>query len=240
MTDVAARLATLRSESMHILEVGLHAVSSLNIGIVLCNAEGQVLLANPIGQEILRLRDGLELRVDGTLCATHDDTDSIPEIIRRVAQRSDQRSSRHTSGVVAVHRAGRRRPLTALIRSVTPVDAPAKANGNVLVLILDSASPVRDIESELRQLYGFTSTEARLANLMMEGRALEDCCGELGICRSTGCTHLRQIFKKTGVHRQSELVGLLLKGIGLAYLGGAKADSAPAQPDQSSTPDSPE
>jgi len=120
MTDVAARLATLRSESMHILEVGLHAVSSLNIGIVLCNAEGRVLLANPIGQEILRLRDGLELRVDGTLCATQDDADSIPEIIRRVAQRSDQRSSRHTSGVVAVRGAGRRRPLTALIRSVTP------------------------------------------------------------------------------------------------------------------------
>jgi DNA-binding CsgD family transcriptional regulator len=88
----------------------------------------------------------------------------------------------------------------------------------VLVIIFDSALRVKAIDSDLRQLYGFTSTEARLANLLMEGKALESCCDQMGICRSTGCTHLRRLFKKTGVHRQGELVALLLKGIGLARM----------------------
>jgi DNA-binding CsgD family transcriptional regulator len=88
-----------------------------------------------------------------------------------------------------------------------------------LVIILDSAMHVKLIDSDLRQLYGFTAREARLANLLMEGASLEACCDQMKIRRSTGCTHLRYLFRKTGAHRQSELVALLLKGIGLARLG---------------------
>jgi DNA-binding CsgD family transcriptional regulator len=74
---------------------------------------------------------------------------------------------------------------------------------------------VEATELELRQLYGFTSTEAQLANLLMEGMALEDCGDELGIRRTTVRMHLRNIFAKTGARRQGELVALLLKSIGL-------------------------
>jgi len=34
----------------------------------------------------------------------------------------------------------------------------------------------------------FTSTEARLANLLMEGKTLDECCAGLGIRHSTGCS----------------------------------------------------
>jgi DNA-binding CsgD family transcriptional regulator len=85
----------------------------------------------------------------------------------------------------------------------------------VLGMILDSALPVEATKAELRQLYGFTSTEARLANHLMDGLALEDCCSAMGIRRTTARMHLRNIFAKTGVRRQGELVSLLLKSIGL-------------------------
>jgi DNA-binding CsgD family transcriptional regulator len=49
----------------------------------------------------------------------------------------------------------------------------------------------------------------------MEGWALEECCEELGIRRTTAKMHLRNIFAKTNVRRQGELVSLLLKSIGL-------------------------
>lgn len=91
-------------------------------------------------------------------------------------------------------------------------------------MILDSAMHVKAIDSDLRELYGLTSTEAHLANLLMEGASLENCCKQMKIRRSTGCTHLRRLFKKTGAHRQSELVVLLLKGIGLARLGRSRIE----------------
>ena len=73
--------------------------------------------------------------------------------------------------------------------------------------------------SELRELYGFTRAEARLANLLMEGNSLEKCCHQLGIGRTTACSHLQQLFKKTGVRRQSQLVSLLFKSVGLVRTG---------------------
>ena len=85
----------------------------------------------------------------------------------------------------------------------------------MLVMILDAALPVETTEAELRQLYGFTATETQVANLLMEGLGLEDCCAQLGIRRTTVRMHLRNIFAKTGVRRQGELVSLLLKSIGL-------------------------
>ena len=44
---------------------------------------------------------------------------------------------------------------------------------------------------------------------------MADSCDELGICLSTGCSHLRKMFKKTKTHRQGELVALLLRSIGV-------------------------
>lgn len=70
-------------------------------------------------------------------------------------------------------------------------------------------------EVELRQLYGLTSTEACLANLLMEGKTLDECCRLLDIRRSTARTHLQHLFEKIGVQRQSELVSLLLKSVGM-------------------------
>jgi DNA-binding CsgD family transcriptional regulator len=108
------------------------------------------------------------------------------------------------------------RPLTLFVRAVkTKTDTPAPDEAAVLIMILDSAQPVETTEAELRQLYGFTATEARLANHLMEGLALEDCCQAMGIRRTTARMHLRNIFAKAGVRRQGELVSLLLKSIGL-------------------------
>jgi DNA-binding CsgD family transcriptional regulator len=80
---------------------------------------------------------------------------------------------------------------------------------------MDPELPVGTAEAELRQLYGLTHTEACLANLLMEGKALDDCCRHLDIRRSTARTHLQHLFEKVGVQRQSELVSLLLKSVGL-------------------------
>jgi DNA-binding CsgD family transcriptional regulator len=54
-----------------------------------------------------------------------------------------------------------------------------------------------------------------MANLLMEGRTLDECCQQLAIRRSTGRTHVQHLFEKVGVQRQSELVSVLWKSIGL-------------------------
>jgi DNA-binding CsgD family transcriptional regulator len=203
-----------------VLEAGFNALSMLHIGLVLCSTAGKVVGANPVAEEILASRDGLEITRAGILRMTQEGKQPLTQTVQRVAGRTRAHRLASHDAVLAVERGAHRRPLTVFIRaSHRARKYPGGTKGTVLIIILDSALPVRTIESELRQLFGFSSTEARLANLLMEGKALEACCQELDIRRSTGCTHLRRLFKKTRVHRQSELVGLLLKSIGLACLG---------------------
>jgi DNA-binding CsgD family transcriptional regulator len=123
------------------------------------------------------------------------------------------------SHALSVRRAPGKRALTLFVRSVSgQVTAENADRTLVLVLILNGGLHVRTTDSDLQQLYGFTAREARLATLLMDGSTLDESCYELGISRSTGCTHLRRLFKKTGVRRQSELAALLLKSVGLVRL----------------------
>ena len=218
--------AALTCESVNrdarVLDAGFDALALLHIGLVLCAADGRVIGANEIADEIFSTRDGLEVSQDGFLRASQEGERPLLQLVQQVGNRT--RDGGLVSEVLAVKRK-RKRPLTLLIRA-SHATVASEGERNVLVMVMDSALPVRPIESELRQLFGFSSMEARLAMLLMQGDELEECCQELAIRRSTGCTHLKRLFKKTGVHRQSQLVTLLLKSIGLAYLGGLGAKLA--------------
>ena len=204
------------------LLAGFEALDLLGVGLIVCNVFGQLLVANQNAEQFLASRDGLELNSERVLCAVRPCHPPVEELVQRAASAVLDREIANKDAALSVPRAANKRPLTLLIRSVTnPSKAVNADQPAALVLILDSSLPVQAMVVELQQLYGLTATEARLANLLMEGEALDDCCDRLGICRSTGCTHLKRIFKKTGVRRQSELVTLLLKSIGLACLGNA-------------------
>jgi DNA-binding CsgD family transcriptional regulator len=199
-----------------LLSAGLEALDLLNIGLIVCGASAELLVANQTAEQILQARDGLELDSDGTLSTTHDERTSLKDLVRSVARAARTPEVIHRDSAFAVQRPAGKRPLTLFVRTVnTKNDTPSPNEAAVLVMILDSAQPVETAEAELKQLYGFTATEARLANHLMEGLSLEDCCGAMGIRRTTARMHLRNIFAKTGVRRQGELVSLLLKSIGL-------------------------
>ena len=211
----AAAPLSLSNTASSLCAAGFEALDLLNIGLVVCSAAGEMLMANQTAEQILGSRDGLELTSEGILSATKDDHDSLAQLVRQVAESRGEDSAGGDSAF-AVRRPSGKRPLTLFVRAVNAKSESKVGNeAAVLVMILDSALPVETTKTELRQLYGFTATEAHLANLLMEGLSLEECCEELGIRRTTARMHLRNIFAKTGVRRQGELVSLLLKSIGL-------------------------
>jgi len=67
-------------------------------------------------------------------------------------------------------------------------------------------------EVRLRLLYTLTRAEARLAVLLARGSSLQAAAKQQGVAINTVRTHLQRIYDKTGAHRQSELVRLLLTG----------------------------
>lgn len=65
-------------------------------------------------------------------------------------------------------------------------------------------------EGMLREAYGLTAAEERLALLILHGLQLGEAEVALGIRHSTARTHMKRIYAKTGTRRQVELVRLLM------------------------------
>jgi len=200
-----------------LLMAGFEALDLVNVGLAVIGAGGNLLLANRTAEQILETRDGVELSARGAIRTSRKCTPALKDLIEQAAKPATEGAS---DSILAVQRLSGKRPLTLLIRSVegtSPKQDPMAPAA--LVFILDPEVPVGMAETELRQLYGLTSMEACLASLLMEGKTLDECCSALGIRRSTARTHLQHLFEKVGVQRQSELVSLLLKSIGLVRIG---------------------
>jgi DNA-binding CsgD family transcriptional regulator len=201
----------------HLLIAGFEALDLVNVGLVVTSVSGQLLLANQTAEQILKLRDGIELGPTGMVRTSMKCTPSLNTLMESVLRAGG--SARDS--VLAVRRPSGKRPLTAVVRAVEAATVESDPlTPATLLFILDPEISVETVEAELRQLYGLTSMEACLANLLMEGKALDDCCTILNIRRSTARTHLKHLFEKVGVQRQSELVSLLLKSIGLVGAAG--------------------
>jgi DNA-binding CsgD family transcriptional regulator/PAS domain-containing protein len=66
---------------------------------------------------------------------------------------------------------------------------------------------------QLRDFYGFTKAQARLAAKLFHGHSINEAAKTLHISVNTARTHMRGIYAKTGVRTQAELLGLLSTGL---------------------------
>ena len=79
------------------------------------------------------------------------------------------------------------------------------------VAIVLASKPSEISLPDLRQLrdhFGLTEAQARLAIEITKGHGLAACARRLGIAVTTARSHLRQIFAKTNTKRQAEFVGI--------------------------------
>ena len=82
----------------------------------------------------------------------------------------------------------------------------------VLLLLDPSREPDRLVEP-ICKLYGLSAVETRLACQLVRGRSLSEACKTLRIKEQTARSYLKQIFAKLNVHRQADLVRLLLANV---------------------------
>jgi len=103
--------------------------------------------------------------------------------------------------------------LPILLR-IWPIDATARwPSPDVRALLtLNALGPKPGPPAPiLAKTFGLTPSEAKLACIIARGAGPEIAALELKISRETARNQLKSIFAKTGTHRQSELVALLLQ-----------------------------
>ncbi|WP_407524703.1 helix-turn-helix transcriptional regulator [Methylobacterium oryzisoli] len=80
-----------------------------------------------------------------------------------------------------------------------------------ILLVTDPQAAGRPATALLRQVYGLTAAEARLAQTLADGSDLAAVADRLGVTVETARSQLKAVFSKTGTHRQPALVALLAR-----------------------------
>jgi DNA-binding CsgD family transcriptional regulator len=88
-----------------------------------------------------------------------------------------------------------------------------KGKPTVVVYVRDAVSKSLVSNVVTSQLYNLTPAETLLALELANGLSLEEASEALNIRRNTARAHLRSIFSKTGVRRQTELVRIMLNSV---------------------------
>lgn len=208
----ALRLA-VRLEHVAATGLGMTALDSLRHGVALVDHQLRVVYANAAMEALLRRAHGLRLR-EGRLATASQ----VPQ----------ERLQAMVTAALAPAAAGTPSPdaltlATGPSATLTLQASPARGTAARYLphppLALLTATPLHPDDpvpqSALRQLYGCTPAETRLAMGLVSGLTLRAAAQASGTSYETARTTLKRVFVKVGVHSQSQLVARLLRDLPL-------------------------
>lgn len=206
----ASQLHNLIDRSESLSDLYSQAISRLSVATLVLDESGSVLQSNPVADEILARSDGLKL-VGGRLEATYPSDNRVLQQLIRSAFDPDAPKS---AEAMSVTRPSGLVNLGVVVESIPSLDwAEEKGQPAALVYIRDASSKSLASEVVTKQLFNLTRAETALAMELVNGLSLEEAAEALNIRRNTARAHLRSIFSKTGVRRQTELVRIMLNSV---------------------------
>jgi DNA-binding CsgD family transcriptional regulator/PAS domain-containing protein len=191
--------------------IGFAALNALAVAVVIVDASGGILHANPAAEALAAERDGILLQAKRVVVTSSAAACELRRLIRGSAAVSGGGPG-HSGGSLSVPRRSGRRPLNVL---VTPL--PAARMGDALqrpcaaLFILDPESPSGLQGEALSHLFGLSAAEARVLIELGSGLSIEQIADTHRVSRSTVRTQLQRVFEKTGTRRQAEAVALVCR-----------------------------
>ncbi len=195
-----------------LLSSGLErALARLHIGVFALDSRGRVVFSNPMGDQLA----GAGLHVVNQRLVT-DSSSARSRLNNAISNALSESWTRnpHDLGPILIERSDETRPIALyvlpLAGSTTPF-AELFGNARVIIFAMDPEASGAADPAVVRDLLGLTLGEARVAALVGAGVTPREAAETLGITEQTARWTLKQVYAKTGISRQSELVLLLSK-----------------------------
>ena len=177
-------------------------------GIIQLDRRGRILEANDRARGILLKRDGLHDE-QGVLAAGIQEENA--ELQRLLAQALPPYGVQGAGGSMKITRRKARMPLVLEIHPVQRMGTDYRAwRVGALVLVVDLATRPRVDPDLAAAVLGLTPTESRVAVAVATGQTVAGTADALGCAESTVKTHLKRVYRKLGIRKQTELVRRVL------------------------------
>ena len=180
----------------------VHALDWMDSAVFVVDRQGLVSQTNMAARTLLSADEALVLR-HGRLSVLQPDLhDKFLRLVQAATDAATTRAPATRAGL-ALHRPGRT-PLTLAIGPLHP-----SSRTLALVLARDPETPLP--VDRLREWFGLTAREGRVAVELARGCGLDDIARRHGVALATVRSQLKQILAKTGTHRQAQAVALLAR-----------------------------
>jgi DNA-binding CsgD family transcriptional regulator len=198
------------------------AIGRLSIATITIDETGRVLDKNLFASHILDASDGLKITAGKLTAQHHTDNSELKRLIKTAFEHDS--SSRTMPEAMSVSRPSGEIALGLVIEVIPSLEwAEGKGYRKAVVYIRDAIGKSTTSIDLSKKLFGLTPAETALTLQLINGLSLEEASEALNIRRNTARAHLRSIFSKTGVRRQTELVRLFLNSVAaLGYDESAK------------------
>jgi DNA-binding CsgD family transcriptional regulator/PAS domain-containing protein len=180
--------------------------------VIVVGAAGKVIWRNRSAETLLSRRNGLCLQGERLRASTPDENSALDRLLNDALMTAQGRGAR-LAGVMSVTRPSDRSRLPLTVAPLVPSDeAPAASHPAAVVFASDPRSAEPATEPFLREMYGLTAAEAKLACGIAAGKSVGELAAASGRSKNTLRNQLQAVLTKTDTRRQPELVRLILRG----------------------------
>jgi DNA-binding CsgD family transcriptional regulator len=187
----------------------LTSISQFDFGVIALDGEGRATSFSEPAKRLLDQQDGIRIK-GAYLEATQPNENSRLQEMLGIANEvlsNPHQSSRNT---LLLSRKSGKKPLQLVVFPFVSSGLLAEDHPQVLVFLSDPLAKPASRAAVLRTLYGLTPTESRLSDLLLQGFEVREAADHLRTTIETARFHLKRVLAKTGTHRQTELMRLML------------------------------
>jgi len=172
--------------------------------------------ANHAGELLARQNRGVCLR-NGILCAAA--ADSTRKLHQLVAAAGTSGAEQRSGGAMTLARPGFRKPLSVIVAPLRSVlVSHFRQAPSAIICISDPETGIAVPRERLRDLFGLTPAETKVALELLAGNDPAAIAERLSLSVHTVRVHLARIMAKTDTSRQAELVQLLGRSSGIGIV----------------------
>jgi DNA-binding CsgD family transcriptional regulator len=219
----AARMQQRNFELSGLASLGLAGLDTLDFGVMVLQADLRVRYANSWAEALVQADSHLSLQ-DSVLRA-HSDT--LQAVLRKLLDGAMRGRGAEAVSGSWMHITSGGQPVPIIVTPLVsrqPVEGPWQLPAAMMLLGNSESRSVLDA-GVLTSLFGLSRKESIIAIRLAAGETLNEIAEREFLSPHTVRVHIRDTLRKTGTHRQSELVRLLhlLPGVNLERAGAISA-----------------
>jgi DNA-binding CsgD family transcriptional regulator/PAS domain-containing protein len=187
------------------------AINQFMLGTLLLDRSGKIVASNRVARDSIEHYELLSIQ-NG--CLMIADKNSNRQLYQALDTIDDSGNRDDVIGQTITIGRGSALTLGLIIRPIRPEDALAyPVHAHAVVFISNTQGTRKISAATLKDLFGFTDSESKVAAYLANGNTLTEAAAALSVSINTAKTHARNIYEKTGVNKQTKFIQLVSNSV---------------------------